>query len=641
MEINNGNIFIISSKDNDYDENEYTIKNGCYNLIEITSLKKANLKNITVTDARIEKLKIHNLKDLCSKYGYFEFGSIKFKDCEIREIICENIDINISLKFENCTIFKLDMLNTKIKNIEFRKIQYFLNSSIEVFLKNIKSNKIHFGQLVSEVNNDTARNMIKFNIEDISCDNLLLSFTNFEEIIVKKCIIENTFFITKNYTRCSDEVELKDFCRINNNTYDIKLLNICSQDNKVNKLRISPSDSLNLKIKTLNIKRAKDIKAINISNSIADNIEISGLTPLIHPEIHISNVDVNNKLLFENIDLSQSTLINSDILSRIEFLKSPAEKINISNCSFKIEEKDDEDCSNSKILSISILLFFILPLLFTNLNNLEQLSTPNNILFLFIGIISTLGIPIICGKFLKHFDFDIGINSDNTRKNDIFRQLSLAFSSSDNEKKFQDCKYAAKVCHLRIEKSKKKKIFDSIHYLLNGFGFHWFRAFIWYIFFILYFAFAPFNNPNLDYVATHSTPSSFLIGENKLDISLKVDDYKDINDKAHFLLDKQVLNYNSSDTKEKDNLYSQREFYGDDQKDNYLFGKKYIATIKDNMTTRIAYSISQMISPFTPEQKKWFKQKTDKAYVFSFIETFILWITFGAMSIALKNRLKR
>ena len=56
---------------------------------------------------------------------------------------------------------------------------------------------------------------------------------------------------------------------------------------------------------------------------------------------------------------------------------------------------------------------------------------------------------------------------------------------------------------------------------------------------------------------------------------------------------------------------------------------------------KFAHSLSKMIAPFISEEKKWFQDRSSKAYYIGFLETILLWIFFLAFVFAVKNRIRR
>ena len=63
--------------------------------------------------------------------------------------------------------------------------------------------------------------------------------------------------------------------------------------------------------------------------------------------------------------------------------------------------------------------------------------------------------------------------------------------------------------------------------------------------------------------------------------------------------------------------------------------------LKDDYTTRLAYSLTKMISPFMSEEKNWFTPRSEKAHLSGIFESLLLWFFFGAFVLAVKNKIKR
>ncbi len=133
----------------------------------------------------------------------------------------------------------------------------------------------------------------------------------------------------------------------------------------------------------------------------------------------------------------------------------------------------------------------------------------------------------------------------------------------------------------------------NIHMVVNGFGERFMKPLIWFIVIIVSFSF--FLEMEEDYASTCSTPS-FLIN--------------DIN---------------------KTYAYDNR------------LNCQYILKLDTNQTAKINLikSVSNMIYPFAPESKKWFKNVSKNAVLLSFIETILLWFFAISFILALWHRIKR
>ena len=181
----------------------------------------------------------------------------------------------------------------------------------------------------------------------------------------------------------------------------------------------------------------------------------------------------------------------------------------------------------------------------------------------------------------------------------------------------------------------KKNFMDlmmyNIHQFTNGFGESYLKPLIWFVLTFILFA-IPFI-PNQDYVSTSATPLFLIKDANISDLSTTLY-IKDKNDtKSSFYNNLTVINYEKNDT----------ALYGYDGRFNYHIQKQYILVLDENQSTQInlIHSFSNMIYPFTPEQKRWFQNISDRAVYYSLLESILLWYFTIAFVLALWHRIKR
>lgn len=170
-------------------------------------------------------------------------------------------------------------------------------------------------------------------------------------------------------------------------------------------------------------------------------------------------------------------------------------------------------------------------------------------------------------------------------------------------------------------------LMNSLHWI-NGFGERWVRSFVWFFLTIIIFSFVFI--PNKDFIATPETPPFLLQNRNK-----------DI--RAH-------VNYTPAITLSLPKDYNQTKFANNENilyrlTDNNTTVKieKYVIKFKeyDDLNVRLTYSLSHLVAPFTPDEKKWFTTHSEKAYILGFLETILLWLFAFAGAVAINNRIKR
>lgn len=217
---------------------------------------------------------------------------------------------------------------------------------------------------------------------------------------------------------------------------------------------------------------------------------------------------------------------------------------------------------------------------------------------------------------------------------ELYRQLKENFDKSD----FQTAGnffYAQRYIEM-ISTTFKKSWMESwvlnIHYMVNGFGERFIRPLILLIGTVIIFSITqPYVNfewikaleINKDFVATSNTPLFLLEGYDDSNKSLPV--IIDVNN-SEFI---KVLNGDK------------RGLFLDKKLENNTSTTFYIPKLKDNWHTRFYYSLNHIILPFMSENRQWFKEVSQKAIFFGYLESALLWLFGGAFVLALFHRIKR
>lgn len=68
---------------------------------------------------------------------------------------------------------------------------------------------------------------------------------------------------------------------------------------------------------------------------------------------------------------------------------------------------------------------------------------------------------------------------------------------------------------------------------------------------------------------------------------------------------------------------------------------RYTAKLKEDWQVYLAFSMSRLIAPITPDEKKWFAIISERGYIGGFLETILLWLFAFSFAVAIKNRIKR
>lgn len=381
---------------------------------------------------------------------------------------------------------------------------------------------------------------------------------------------------------------------------------------------------------------------------------------------------------FRNKILDQVSFQNCN-LTNCYFLNAKIDKTEFRNCVFpEIRNHFRVNGLDTKT-NIFMLVFFVLsvPLVLNNLNN--NFFDFDNPIFFFIfiffvpfyvllGLFALNGVshPIeywISGVFkgnketslnkIENFHHHFGVKDEeiinDALKNfkdsknlaareqlqqsyfnliELYRQLKENFDKSD----FQTAGnffYAQRYIEM-ISTTYKKSWTESwvlnIHYMVNGFGERFIRPLVLLLLTIVVFSMMPFK-ANLDYIATQNTPRFLLI------------EYS-INGEYAIL---------PSPSEGNQSYYPVVTFTQEDNSTQYILnGEKidkeinvYISTLKNDWHTQFYYSVSHIILPFASENRQWFKEISQWAIFFGYIESALLWLFSGAFVLALYHRIKR
>ncbi len=256
---------------------------------------------------------------------------------------------------------------------------------------------------------------------------------------------------------------------------------------------------------------------------------------------------------------------------------------------------------------------------------------------------------------------DIAILNSKTVR-EVYRQLKVNFEQHGDYQTAGDFYYSQRYCEMiGFSDAHGKQLSQisliSLQHWINGFGERWFRALIWFLVTLLGFAFFVYE-PNKDFISTKSTPEYFLhanINDDKGDKNHTCKIYfdrcsvtNDLNKSADFMLiaktsfDDDNVTFNAFG---KDFVYEPnstvKKIFAYDNRFDYQYSEQYIPMLKNNDGVLVAHSLSKMIAPFVSEEKKWFQDRSERAYYLGFLETILLWIFFLAFVFAVKNRIRR
>lgn len=244
---------------------------------------------------------------------------------------------------------------------------------------------------------------------------------------------------------------------------------------------------------------------------------------------------------------------------------------------------------------------------------------------------------------------------------EVYRQLRINFEKHGDYQTAGDFYYSQRYCEVinfggLHNRQFLQTIILSIHYVANGFGERWLRAFVWFWMVLIGFTFI--YVPNVDFISTKSTPEYFLNAYDGNDTNTshtrykrddKTSSYDDLN-KSNFMLIASTTYQDTNVNYIKDNNRSiafveqkdkNKTIFAFDNRFDYQYSEQYIPILHKDIDISFAHSLSKMIAPFISEEKKWFQDRTEKAYYLGFLESILLWIFFLAFVFAVKNRIRR
>jgi len=177
--------------------------------------------------------------------------------------------------------------------------------------------------------------------------------------------------------------------------------------------------------------------------------------------------------------------------------------------------------------------------------------------------------------------------------------------------------------------SQHKKSFSdilifNIHHFTNSFGESYIKPLIWFALTIILFSLPLCSNK--DFISTSSTPLFLVKDFNEEDNSLNI--YSSF---------KSILKINEYEKE----LLKEDTLYGYDERFNYHMKEQKVLELKENRKIDLIHSFSNIIYPFTPEQKRWFQNISEKAVFLSLLESILLWYFAIAFILALWHRIKR
>lgn len=229
---------------------------------------------------------------------------------------------------------------------------------------------------------------------------------------------------------------------------------------------------------------------------------------------------------------------------------------------------------------------------------------------------------------------------------EIYRQLKNNFDKHGDYQTAGDFYYSQRYCEAvnfggTFRRQFAQTIILWIHYSINGFGERWLRAFIWFLVTLLGFAFL--YMPNEDFISTKSTPEYFLNAYHKdgNKTSQVAFNREKITGKACDANDSHFMEIATTSYKDDDKKDINKTFYAYDSRFDFDYTSQLIPILKNEFEVKFAHSLSKMIAPFISEEKKWFQDRSSKAYYIGFLETILLWIFFLAFVFAVKNRIRR
>lgn len=219
--------------------------------------------------------------------------------------------------------------------------------------------------------------------------------------------------------------------------------------------------------------------------------------------------------------------------------------------------------------------------------------------------------------------YDITLQNINA----IYNDLKVNFKNVSNFQQSGDFYYAQNLTKIILSLRPFEVIVLKLSFMINGFGERYVRSFVMIVLSLI--AIGNLNNPNIDYVSTQATPSFLLDLNNTTKSNFQITDYNISN----FLILSRT-NFKDSNSKfistpAYDNIY------------DFKYNEQRIPKLNDTFSTRFYYATSHITAPFTQENKKWFKNMTDKSYGVSFPITIFIWLCFVGMVTAIFNRIRR
>ncbi len=368
------------------------------------------------------------------------------------------------------------------------------------------------------------------------------------------------------------------------------------------------------------------------------------------------------------LDKIQFSFIDEISMSKCFFANSTMEDTKFYNCNFPfmpdrcfVFDFKITSCFGGIFLSIlllsavfsfivadSYLIALVVPLLF-----------PNIIIMPILHIIGALMRKIFRSHANSHIAIadDIAMNKKQDKEHiednyktirEIYRQLRVNFEKHGDYQTAGDFYYSQRYVeminfYISFNLQFMQSILFNIHYFINGFGERYLRAFIWFVLTVICFIF--FTNPNGDFISTKSTPEYFLsayresnsttsqIYYNRSSITGDVSKMDNPTNFMEIATTNYITNSRQIDTN--------KTFFGFDNRFDFDYTSQLIPTLKNDLEVRFAHSISKIIAPFISEEKKWFQDRSEKAYYLGFLETVLLWFFFLAFLLAIKNRIRR
>lgn len=373
------------------------------------------------------------------------------------------------------------------------------------------------------------------------------------------------------------------------------------------------------------------------------------------------------------LDKVQFSHLNEETLSKCFFANSMMEETKFYNCHFPYHQNSwtifDKEGWYKQPLFILILSILVIITFLQNYPILVFAGAAVINAFVFMPLMSGLSkIPFL--NLNKHIAIGDDIKISKVQKSidaesnyhairEIYRQLRVNFEKHGDYQLAGEFYYSQRYTELLTFGSRFYPSFWQwnllgIHHIVNGFGERWIRAMSW--FFITWIGFAYIAQPNLGFTSSKSTPEYFLYAydmnnsNDNLTYNLSFDENNltdEVNQSAHFILLAKT-NYKDENStyyckppKLIEEKNATKRIFAFDNRFDYTFTEQYIPMLRDDYTTRLAYSLTKMISPFMSEEKNWFTPRSKDAHILGILESVLLWFFFGAFVLAIKNKIKR